>query len=100
MTLPPTLNNDIALDTDTSFNGTSGYILNGVISGQGGIVNNVNGWTTLFGTNTYTGPTTMAAGPGTLQVVGSSPLGNTSGLMQNGGGLGPGQCHRERAYHC
>ena len=87
LTLPPTLNNDIALDTDTTFNGTSGYILNGVISGQGGIVNNVNGWTTLSGTNTYTGPTTMAAGPGTLQVVGSSPLGNTSGLTQNGGGL-------------
>jgi len=86
---PLTINNDISLDADTTLAGTSGYILNGNISGNGGFINDVSSgaWTTLFGNNTYDGGTVMPTGSGTLQLVGSSTLGNSSGLTQNGGGL-------------
>ena len=41
----------------------------GVISGAGGLVKSGTNFLTLFGTNTYTGPTLVSAG--TLQVIGS-----------------------------
>jgi autotransporter-associated beta strand protein len=86
---PPAINNDLSLDEDTTLGGTSGYILYGDISGAGGLINNVSpgAWTTLFGNNSYSGATVMTAGSGTLQLIGNWPLGNSSGLLQNGGGL-------------
>ncbi|MBV8412271.1 MAG: hypothetical protein JOY64_31940, partial [Alphaproteobacteria bacterium] len=57
--------------------------LAGVISGPGGVTVNSGGALQLSATNSYTGPTTIAAG-GQLLVSGPGSIASSSGVMNNG----------------
>jgi autotransporter-associated beta strand protein len=68
-----------------TFEGDNSKIINGNISGTGGIAQSGNGSMTLNAQNSYTG--TTAINSGTLQLLGSANLGNGnySGTISNNG---------------
>lgn len=59
-----------------TFTGAADTVVNGVISGGGGLIKNGTGKLTLTNTNTYTGATTVNAG--TLSVTGSNATSATT----------------------
>jgi fibronectin-binding autotransporter adhesin len=65
---------------DLSFDLSSAYTYAGALSGSLGVVQHGAGTTTLSGTNTYSGATTVNAG--TLQAGSTSAFGGATGLSQ------------------
>jgi autotransporter-associated beta strand protein len=85
------LGNNIAATGDPAYNVLTGNTVNltGVLSGSGDVVVNAQsgygGTLILSGVNTYTGPTTVAAG--TLQAGSTSAFGNNSAVTVAGGAV-------------
>jgi fibronectin-binding autotransporter adhesin len=77
--------NSISGTGSIAFDLTSNYTYAGVISGGINVVKDASGTTTLIGSNTYTGPTTINGG--TLQAGSASAFGNsTQSLAINNSG--------------
>ncbi len=68
------------------FNSTGGFTLSGVISGTGELRKQGSGLLKLIGANTYTGPTTVAAGA-QLQIAQGNTGSTTTSVITNNGTL-------------